>query len=167
MAHAIKVIYSIRDNKGKLATTEVKAPTGKTIAQYQEFAQKLGTLINNVVIGQIVNVSIAFTVDISTQGWAASPGLTSDVEEKGVFQYLTVGGFNTGVALPTWSDLLVANGSDAVDLTDPDVIAFNAAMLTGVTLVDTSVISPCDAREDDIASLVFARERFRASGKRA
>ena len=104
MAKALKVIYSIRDNKGKLATAEIKVPTGLTIAQYEEFAQKMGKIIDDVTIGQVVNVSIAFSVDISAEGYTGAAGTTSDVEEKGAFQYMTANGYRTGVAIPCWSD---------------------------------------------------------------
>lgn len=166
MAHAVKIIYTLKDNKGKLATCEIKVPTGLTVANYVEFATEMGTLVVNMTIGQIVNVGIAITVDIDP-GWPVSPGLTSDVEEKAAFQYMAAGNWRTGVNLPTLSELLVVDGSDALDLTDADVIAFNDAMTDGILLpVGAITVQPTDARENDIEALVFARERFRASGKR-
>lgn len=166
MAHAVKIIYTIKDNKGKLATMEIKVPTGLTVANYIEFAQEMGTLVVAMTIGQIVNVGVALTVDI-LPGWPTDPGLTSDVEEKGAFQYLVAGNWRTGVNLPTLSELLVVDGSDNLDLTDAAVIAFNDAMVDGILLpVGAVTVQPTDARENDIEALIFARERFRASGKR-
>ncbi len=86
MAHAVQVIYTIKDNKGKLATCTIKVPTGLTVANYAEFATDMGTLINNITTGQIVNVGIAITVDLDA-GWAQVPGVTSDVEEKASWQF--------------------------------------------------------------------------------
>jgi hypothetical protein len=167
MAHAVKLIYTIKDNKGKLATFEVKVPTGLTVANYIEFAQELGTLAVAVTTGQIVNVGVAITVDI-LPGWPVAPGLTSDVEEKGAFQYLAAGNWRTGVNLPTLSDLVVQDGSDNLDLADAAVLAWNTAMVDGILLpVGAITVQPCDSRENDISALIFARERFRASGKRA
>ena len=166
MAHAVKVIYTIKDNKGKLATCEIKIPNGLTVANYIEFATEMGTLIANITIGQIVNVGVAITVDIDA-GWPVAPGVTSDVEEKAAWQFVAAGNWRTGVNVPTLSELLVVDGSDELDLTDADVLAFNDAMIDGILLpVGAVTVEPTDARENDIESLVFARERFRASGKR-
>jgi hypothetical protein len=166
MAHAIQVIYTIKDNKGKLATCTVKVPTGLTVEDYVEFAQEMGTLVVNMTTGQIVNVGVAITVDI-LPGWPTEPGLTSDVEEKGSMQYMAAGNWRTGVKLPTLSELLVTDGSDNLDLADAAVLAFNNAMIDGINLpVGLVLVAPTDARENQIESLVFAREVFRASGKR-
>ena len=166
MTHAIKIIYTIKDNKGKLATMEIKVPTGLTVANYVEFAQQMGTLVVGMSIGQIVNVGVAITVDI-LPGWPTAPGLTSDVEEKGAFQYVAAGNWRTGLQIPTLSELLVVDGSDALDMTDAAVIAFNDAMIDGILLpVGAVTVEPTDARENDITALVYARESFRASGKR-
>lgn len=166
MGHAIQIIYTIKDNKGKLATCTVKVPTGLLLLDYIEFAQEMGTLVNNIVIGQIVNVGVAVTVDL-LPGWAQTPGVTSDVEEKASWQYMALGNWRTGVKVPTLSELLVVDGSDNLDLADAAVAAFNDAMIDGILLpVGAVTIMPCDARENTIESLVFAREVFRASGKR-
>lgn len=166
MAHAVKVIYSLKDNKGKISTTTVHLPVGKTAIDYLEFAIEMGTLIRSVTTGAISNVSVVLEVDITGESWSTA-GATSDVEEKGKFQFVTNGIYYTGVALPTFSDLLVLDGSDSIDLTDADVIAFVDAMVDGITLpVATTQMNPCDSREDDIEGLIYARERFMASGRR-
>lgn len=167
MAHAVQIIYTVKDNKGKLSTCTIKVPTGLTVANYIEFGQEMGTLINNIIIGQIVNVGVAITVDM-LPGWAQSPGLTSDVEEKASWQYMAAGNWRTGAKVPTLSELLVVDGSDNLDLTEASIIAFNDAMIDGIDLpVGLITVEPCDARENDIESLVFGREVFRASGKRS
>ena len=166
MAIAPKIIYTVRDQKGKTATTEIKIPTGISIGNMIEFAQDMAVLIDAITNGQIVSVTIGIGVDIGSLGLTAAPGSTADVEEKGSFQFRTAGGFFTQVNIPCISDTNVVAGSDALDQTDADILAFRDAMLTGLVLTDTSVVQPCDSREDDIVSLVYARERFRASGKR-
>lgn len=168
MAKAVQVIYTIQDDKGKQATTAVKIPSTLTLPEMVEFSQQMAILINNLTTGQIVNVGVCVAVDISGLGLATAPGATSDVEEKGYFQFNTAGAFKSSVQVPCFSDLLVVGGSDRIDESDASVVAFRDAMLTGITLpVATTTVQPCDAREDDIVSLAFARERFRSSGKRA
>lgn len=160
------IIFTIRDNKGKTSTTEVKIPTGISMANMIEFAQDLAVLFDAITIGQIVGVGIGISIDISALGLTGAPGSTADVEEKGQFQFLTDGGYYTTVNVPCLSDTDVIAGSDTIDQTDVDVAAFIAAMTGGIELTDLTTVEPCDSREDDIVSLVYARERFRASGKR-
>lgn len=167
MAKAVQVIFTIKDNKGKLSTTAIKIPTGISLPNMVEFAQEAAVLVDAVTIGQIVNVGLAITVDTSALGLTPVPGATSDVEEKGTFQYMSAANFRTSTRIPCWSDLNVVTGSDEVDLTDADVIAFNNMMVNGLVLpVGAITVQPCDIRESDIISLDWARERFRASGKR-
>lgn len=167
MAKALQVVFSFIDNKGKRASTAINTPTGLTFAGAIEFAQDVAVLIDAVTDCAVTAVNITQPVDISGLGLAASALATADVEEKGVFQYTTDGGFKTSVAIPGWADAMVVDGSDAIDLTDGDVIAFNSLMIDGITpAVYGVLIEPSDTREDDIAALDYARERFRASGKR-
>jgi len=163
MALAPKIIVSIRDNKGKVSTTEIKIPTGITLSNMIEFAQGIVQLIDAITTGVIVGVSIGISVDTSGLGLTAAAGSTADVEEKGRFQFQTTGGFFTTVNIPCFSDVDVLPGSDAIDQAEVNVAAFIAAMTGGLTLVDTSVVQPSDSREDDITTLVSALERFRAS----
>lgn len=167
MAKALQIVYQFKDNKGKRSTTAVNVPVGITLAGAIEFGQDVAILINNLTTCQVVTATISQPVDLSGLGLPASPGATSDIEEKGVFQYETAGGFKTAVNIPGLSDLLVVDGSDAIDLTEQDVIDWNAMMISGIVpTVYGVLVSPCDTREDDITSLDYARERFRASGKR-
>lgn len=166
MALAPKIIITVRDNKGKISTTEVKIPTGLSLDNMIEFAQDLIVLFDAITNGVIIGVSIGISVDTSGLGLTAAAGSTADVEEKGVFQFQTAGGFYTTVNVPAISDSDVVSGSDALDQSDPDIAAFIAAMTGGLVLTDLSTVQPCDAREDDITTLAYARERFVSSGKR-
>lgn len=167
MAIAIKIIYTARDNKGKLATTEVKVPTGYSIAQYVEFVGAMAQLIDAIVDGKITSANFCIGVELSGLGLKALALDASDVEEKGFFQYATAGGYQTRLQIPTFKEGLVVLGSDAIDTLQADVLAFNTAMLVGILVTGPDTIQPSDEREDDIQSLDFAREHFRASGKRA
>ncbi len=166
MAIAIKVIYTARDDKGKTATTEVKVPLGFTIAQYIEFAQSMAQLLDAIMDGKITGANFCVGVDISGLGLKALPTVGSDVEEKGFFQYSTVGGFQTRMQIPAFKETLVVAGSDAIDVLQADVLSFDTAMLVGIAVAGPATIQPSDEREDDIQSRDFAREHFRASGKR-
>lgn len=167
MAIAPKIIVTIRDDKGKTATTEIKIPTGITLANMIEFAREMAILIDGITRGVIINVTIGIGIDLSALSLASNAFSDADVEEKGSFQFFTETGFYTTVNIPCWDDDDTVVGSDAVDEVDIDVAAFIAAMTDGIELEDESVVEPCDSREDDIVALVWAREKFRSSGKRA
>lgn len=163
MAIAVKVVYSFVDDKGKTATSEVKVPLGFSIAQYIEFAEEMGLLIDAAVNTQMTSIAISLGVTLPG-GLQSGAGVGADVEEKGAFQFSTVGGWKTRVNLPGLTESLVIAGTDAIDETDAAVAALITAFESGITLpIAGGTLSPCDAREDDIVSLDFARERFRAS----
>lgn len=166
MALAIKIIYTAVDDKGATATTEVKVPTGFTIAQYTEFAQSMAQFIDAIIGGRITSANFCVGVDISGLGLKAAALVSSDVEEKGFFQYSTAGGFHTRLQLPALNEGFVSLGSDDIDVTDPDVLAFDQAMVLGIAVTGPATIQPTDEREDDITARDFAREVFRASGSR-
>lgn len=166
MGIAIKIIYTARDDKGKTATTEVKVPTSYSIAQYIEFAQSMAQLLDAIMDGKITSANFCVGVDLSGLGLKALPTSGSDVEEKGFFQYTTDGGFQTSMQIPAFEEALIVAGSDAIDVLQADVLAFDTAMLTGIAVTGPATIQPSDEREDDIQSRDFAREHFRASGKR-
>lgn len=163
MALAPRIIFSIKDNKGKISTTEVKIPTGITLSNMIEFAGDMAVLIDAITTGQIVGVSLGISIDTSALGLTAAAGSTADVEEKGRFQFQTAGGYYTTVNIPCFSDTDVIAGSDSIDQSDTEVAAWLTAMISGITLGDASTVQPCDSREDDIDVLSSAFERFRAS----
>lgn len=167
MALAVKIIYSFLDDKGSSATTEIKIPTGFSIAQNIEFVQAMALLVDKITSGKITSANFCVGVDLSALAIAGTPDLQSDVEEKGFFQFTTAADFQTRLQIPALTEGLVVAGSDAINLGNADVLAFKSAMIDGITLADlVTVISPTDEREGDIVSLDFAREHFRASGRR-
>ena len=48
---------------------------------------------------------------------------------------------------------------------DPEVAAFISMMEDGIVTAG-GTIQPCDVGESDITNLIYAREKFRASGRR-
>lgn len=162
---ALRLVYTIRDAKGKEATTEIKIPLSISLANAINFAGAMAILIDNLTKGQIVNISIIASVDLgSLVGLRTAPLADSDVEEKGAFGFVTDAGFPTSVNLPTFDETYLMAGTDVVDLTDADVIDFTEAMLLGITA--GVLVQPCDAHGDDIDLFSYGYERFRSSGRR-
>lgn len=159
-----QIIYTVKDDSGDEGTTTINIPTGFDLSQLTEFGAGMATLLDAILSGKVLTADFCVSVDISslTSNTALS---TSDVEEIGNFQFRTVGNFPVFVNVPTIDELTVLSSQDDLDQADPAVAAFIAAMETGIA-VTAGTISPCDVGEDDIALTVYARERFRASGKR-
>lgn len=162
---ALRLVYTVRDAKGKEATTEIKIPLTISLANAINFAGAMAILINDLTKGAIVNISIIATVDLSSLvGLRTTPLADSDVEEKGAFGFITDTGFPTAVNLPTFDETFVVAGSDIIDLTATEVIDFTEAMLLGITA--GVLVEPVDAHGDDVDLFSYGYERFRSSGRR-
>lgn len=164
MAIAVAITYTFTDDSGETATTDVHVPNTFSFAQYSEFGRAMAELIDEIVHGRVSSVELTVTSDIS--------GLTgnnaqanSDVEEIGAFQFRTAEGRTVTVNIPGINESMVEANSDDLDQLDTDIAAFTSAMLNGIAVAGGTAI-PCDVNEADLTTLVFAREQFRASGKR-
>ncbi len=99
-------------------------------------------------------------------GLRAAPSANSDVEEGGRFQFRTANNFFTSSRLPTLDESKVNAGSRDLNLTDADIAAFVQAVISGIDLTaagGSGTVTPCDKRNEDVASLEFAREAFQSS----
>lgn len=160
MAIAFEVVYTFEDDDGDSAESAIKIPSSPSIAQFTEFAQAMAQLIDPIVSGLISSAGVRVSIDISalTGNIKASQG---DVQDVGAFRYRTGDARPVRVNVPAISEALVLANSDDLDTAAPAVSAFNTAMLSGIAVVG-GTIQPCDVDEDDIVTLSFARERFRA-----
>lgn len=165
MAIAFSIVWEIEDADGDRATTTVRVPQGDTLSQYTEFVVAMAPLKDAVLTGLLTSVGLTVGVDISalTDNTALEK---SDVEEIGAFQFLTDDGLPVNLNVPGLLEGLVAAGSDELDQVDADVAAVIAMMEDGLAVTGGTII-PCDVAEVDIAVVSFARENFRASGRRA
>jgi len=164
MAIAIAVTYEFTDDSGETATTTIHVPNTFSIAQYTEFGRAMADLLDNIVSGVVSNAELTVTLDISAlTGNNAQSG--SDVEEVGAFLFRTAEGREVSVNIPGINESMVSANSDDLDQLDTDIAAFTTAMLNGIAVAGGTP-QPCDANEADLTTLVFAREQFRASGKR-
>lgn len=165
MAVAFELIYEVEDDSGDVATTTVKVPTGFSLTQYGEFGAALATALDAILAGKVIGADICTNVDVSAiVGNSATQD--SDVEEVGSFQFATSEGRKVNVNLPTFDEVNhVAAGTDDIDQANGNVTNFISAMENGLATTG-GTIAPCDVGEDDIDTVVFAREKFRSSGRR-
>jgi hypothetical protein len=161
MAIAFEVVYEYTDDSGDKAESAIKLPTIFTLEQYTEFVRAMAVLVDKVVVGIVSRAGIRVAIDVSSLTDNTVLGL-SDVEDVGAFQFATVDSRPVRVNIPGIQESLVLAGSDDIDTGAAPVAAFNTAMLSGIA-VTAATIQPTDVAEDDIDSLVFARERFRST----
>jgi hypothetical protein len=163
MAH--KLIAEIQDRSGDKGSTSLWLPDGATIANVTTFAVAWATALNNIITGKILGVwlfNLISTVTITDN--TLQPA--ADVEHTAKFKFRTVQGKDVLINLPAVDeDVIAAYSSDELDQADPQTAAFIAAMESGLA-VTGGTIQPCDVGEGSIATVVFARESFKNSGKR-
>lgn len=160
---AFTISLSIKDAKGNQGTTEFNFPSDYDFDDVVLFAQQAATRINALIKGAITRISLGYAVDLPA-GLTATPDPNSDVEEGARFQFKTENGFYTAMRIPTFDEALLISGTKNVDLTDADVDDFVGSMVDGAPVVALGgVLSPSDKRDEDIASLEYAREEFQSS----
>ena len=161
MAIAFELVYELEDASGDAAETSVKIPTTFNFSDYTEFGRGMASFLDAILGGKINRAALRAVPDLSglTGNAAAS---TSDVEDVGAFVFQTADGRPVRVNIPGYDETRTISGSDDIDLTDPDIAAFVTGMTAGIA-VTAGTAEPCDKAEDDIVSLVSARERFRST----
>lgn len=161
MTVAFEIVYEYTDASGDKAESAIRLVTNLTLVNYIDFARAMGVLVNNIVGGIVSRAGLRVAVDVSALT-SNVVDTTSDVEDVGAFQYATVDNRPVRVNVPGIVEAKVLAGSDDLDTADPAIAALNTAMVSGIA-VTAATISPTDQAEDDITTLIFARERFRST----
>jgi len=157
--------FQIQDADGDNATFEVHTPSGLTLAQYTEGIQALSLLLDSIIAGIISFVSFVLNVDISALVGNIAD-INSDVEEIGAYAFTSSANFPVKLNIPGVNELDVAAGSDELNQADPQIAAVISMMLSGIAVTGGTII-PCDKDGNDLTTLNYARENFRASGRRS
>lgn len=116
------------------------------------YAQILDTKITGAIVAISYRRQVALPVGIKSM-----PEANSDVEEGGVFTWLTTGRHTTRQRIPTWDETLTNS--------DGSIAAEDLGDLYGLTVepieeAGSWVLHPTDARGADIIALVEAKEQF-------
>lgn len=161
MAIAFEVVYEYTDESGDKAESAIKLPTTFSLSDYTEFVRAMGLLVNNIVEGVVSRAGLRVAIDVSTLTGNLLDA-SADVEDVSAFVFATAAGRPVRVNVPGTSEVQVLAGSDDLDLANPSIAAFDTAMKSGI-VVTAATIEPSDIAEDDITTLVTARERFRST----
>lgn len=163
MAIPNEINVQIRDASGTTGSTRAYVNNSHSLAQYNELAPFLVEAIDGFIGGVIENAKLTVPVDVSALIPPAS--VVADVQEIGQFAFRTAEGRVNRVNIPCWKETLTIVGGDDINLADPAVAAFTAAMLNGIAVTGGTII-PCDIGEGDLTTVAYGRERFRSRGRR-
>lgn len=161
MAIAVSVRIDFVDNKGKTSFTKVRLPSGRTLVDYKEFAEAICQLFLNGSTGRITRSSVCFGVDLTSAGLNTTPSAVSSVKKKASMRWTTAAtGFDAKFSVPAFSESKIVAGSDDIDTTDADVIAFVAQLESNIAVTGGTMIFT-NGRGHAVSQLKTAKERFR------
>lgn len=159
MAIAVTLNFTLQDDKGKTSKTELKVPTGFTIADYVAFGEAAAQLIANISDAQVTSCSVSFGVDLSSLGLKAAAALVSNVAVKMQGIWNTASGIIAKWLVPSPHDTQVTAGSDDFDQTDVSVAPVITAMEDGIA-VTGGTIQFTNGRGDDISAVSTLKQTF-------
>jgi len=158
MALTWELSLTLEDEEGKKSVVSLHLPGGTLQADAEAFAAAIALLIDVLTGAKIIRIALALIVTLPG-GLKANALAESEVEIGARFGFLDAQAFRTSVRIPSFLLAKLVAGSNAVDVTDADVIAFVDAMEDGLTPIAT-LVEPCTNRSDDITDLSTAIEAF-------
>lgn len=161
----VAVTLTVVDGKDQESTVTLYTTDGYTLPQLIGAVIVVAPLVKNIITGGIKSASLVIDVDLSGIVGISVPDPDSDTEEGALFIWSTDGGHDKRNRIPTFDEALLVSGTREVDLTDLTVIAFNNAMIAGVTSGGATV-EFVDSREEELNLLQDAYESFQSSRKR-
>lgn len=158
MALTIDVYFNIADAKGEVSTITIPIPAATTLPNALAFTRAMGELIKPCVNGTLRDMG--FSVSASPIApWNAAASI-SDVQEKAAFAFRTANNFLKKLHLPTFLETKFTPNSKQVNTADPSIAAFVSAMESGIDIGGGVMVSPCDIRAEDVATLESAVEAW-------
>ncbi len=158
---ALSIVYTFQDDDLATATERVHVPVGTTLAQAKAFATSYAALIQPLSNCAMRKYTISQEVYDDTYPLAAAG---SDVEDKGVLNFRTVG---NGSATMTWPGILesllvntISRKGVYIDLANVAVAALASALISGL---GSPAIAPSTRRGDDLVTIKDAYKQNRAS----
>ena len=153
-------VISVKDAKNQTASFEYDTPDTAGIITTTELAGEIAQAAAQMMLGQIVGISIITNIDTS-EDFNTPPNANSDVEEGALFTFGAANGGDKQLRLPTFDEQFLLAGTKQVDLADGDVDAFVDLMLNGRTDVVNGNVAPVSYRGSDLTTLVSAKEQFK------
>ncbi len=155
-------IFSIESEGNKKSTFQVNLDGSLAFNTVTLAVQGLAFVVDKIIGGVIRSVSLSNQVDLTAVGLRTTPDANTDVEEGASLQFITDGNHYTGFRIPTLEEAFLSAEGE-LDTTDPEVADVIGAILGTYDLdPDAGVVQNVfvDSRDEDIVSLVWARETF-------
>lgn len=146
---SIKVI----DDAGKSKSVPVFFTSSVTPANIQTFATAFMPLLDAVIDGLIESATVTLDITVPS-GLKSAPVTDSTVRRGAVESFSTPARFDWSLYVPSFSLTKITGGN--IDVADSDVIAFNAAYVTGA-----GGFTPSNGLGLDLTALLRAAESFR------
>lgn len=164
----VAITLTVRDGKTppNESTVTLYTTDGYTLPQLVAAVIVVAPLIKNLITGGISSATLAVDVDLSGIVGIEVADPDSDTEEGALFIWDTDGGHDKRNRIPTFDEALLVSGTREVDTADLNVIAFNNAMIAGVTVAGPATVEFVDSRGEELNSLQDAYESFQGSRKR-
>lgn len=122
------VTVGVRDRDNNYRTVSASYPSTNTIDNVTD--EVTGSLIP-AIQGATDGVVVGYTISLGAYDYAApEAGESSDVERKGVFGFRANNGQTMKIEIPSIKNTLVVDGTNVLDITDPLVLAVEAAYMT-------------------------------------
>jgi len=143
----------IGDDAGKSKTLPVFFTSSVTPANIQTFLTAFAPLADAVIDGIIESASL--TLDLALPGGLkSSPVEDSTVRRGAVESFANPSRFAWSLYVPSFSLTKITGGN--IDIADADVVAFNAAYVTGA-----GGFTPSNGEGLDLTAMLHAAESFR------
>lgn len=159
----ISIVYTFMDDDKATSTERVYVPVGTALADAKTFANSYAALIQPLSDCAMTKYNISQEVYDDTYPVAADG---SDVEDKGVLTFRTVG---NGSATMSWPGVLesilvntISRKGTYIDLANVAVAALASALISGL---GAPAIQPSSRRGDDLVSIKDAYKQNRSSQK--
>jgi len=159
----IRVTYTIADAQVPVQYSNISfnlPVTGLTGGQREEFALAFAQVLDDIIDGAIVKISLTTLLDLPAgiKG-AGDPG--ADVEEGAEFSWTTAVGYPSTNRVPTFKESQFSEAGDSkqVNQANTEVAAFINAVLLGLAVTGGQA-QPCDSHNVDLTVLRGARSMF-------
>lgn len=168
VSNPIILTYVIADGSVpvKYSAQKYNIPTTFSGAQREEFALALAQVVDDIIEGAIVKITLTTEVDLPAgiKG-AGNPG--SDVEEGAEFSWSTATGHPSTNRVATFKESQYSDLGDStqVDQSNTEVAAYITAILSGLA-VTGGTVQPCDSHGLDLTILRGARQMHQKERRR-
>lgn len=154
MPRPATLVITIKDAKASFSQMRLNLPDQDTQSIADSTTQALARAVevDNLIIGQIVQIAIILDIDLPI-GIKSAPDSFADVEEGGLFVFETLDGYRTATTIPTIDETKIISGTTAINLADADVQDF----VTGV------ITEHIDSRGDNVTDIDAANSVFKKS----